>query len=145
MIEHVIPMTGNRPYPPRTSGFTKTFWDGIAEGRFQTTTCTDCQKTTFPPKPICPACMGANVEWKEISGRGTIYSYTIIHAAPSIFAHETPYAVGIVDTPERLRIGARLLIPQERLQVSMPVAVGRMEYEDGPFFGFVEAEGHGTK
>ena len=141
MIEHVIPMTGNRPYPPRISGFTQTFWDGLTEGRFLTTCCAACQKTTFPPKPICPACLGAKVEWREISGRGHIYSYTIVHAAPSIFTHEAPYAVGIVDTPEGLRMAARLLISPERLRVTMPVAVGRMAYEDGSFFGFIEAEG----
>ena len=144
MIKHVIPMQGERPYPPRTSRFTQVFWRGLAEGRFMTTRCADCGKTTFPPKPVCPACLGANVKWSELSGQGHIYSYTIIHAAPSIFARETPYAVGIIDTPEGVRIGARLLVSPERLRVTMPVEVGRMDYEDGPFFGFVEAKGHNT-
>ena len=47
------------------------------------------------------------------------------------------------DKAERLT-RARLLVSPERLRVTMPVEVGRMDYEDGPFFGFVEAKGHNT-
>ena len=141
MIEHLFPMNGDRPYPPRTTDFTQTFWDGLAERQFMTTSCMDCGKKTFPPKPICPACLGAKVEWVELAGEGRIYSFTIIHAAPSIFAHETPYAVGIVDTLEGLRVAARLLISPGRLRIAMPVSVARMDYDDGAYFGFVEMKG----
>jgi len=144
MIEHLVPMTGDRPYPPRTTDFTRTFWEGLADQRFLTTACTDCGKKTFPPKPICPACLSAKVEWVKLAGEGHIYSFTIIHAAPSIFAKETPYAVGIVDTVEGLRLGARLLISPDRLRISMPVSVARMDYDDGPYFGFVETKGDGA-
>ena len=43
-------------------------------------------RLTFPPKPFCPYDWGREVEWVELSGRGKLYSQTVIHAAPAAFA-----------------------------------------------------------
>ena len=79
-----------RAYPPRPTECTKIFWDALAEGLFQTTICDDCNRFTFPPKPICPHCWSKSVGWKKLSGDGTLYSRTVIHAAPAVFKNETP-------------------------------------------------------
>lgn len=98
-----------RPYPPRVSAFTKRFWDSLADGRLTTTLCRECGKLTFPPKPFCPHCWSAEVIWAELVGRGRLYSQTVVHAAPGLFAAEAPYRLGIVDLEEGLRIAVRMI------------------------------------
>ena len=68
------------------SAFTKPFWDALAAGRLLTTRGRTSGRLTFPPKPFCPYDWGREVEWVELSGRGKLYSQTVIHAAPAAFA-----------------------------------------------------------
>jgi uncharacterized OB-fold protein len=122
-----------RAYPPRVTEFTRRFWDGIAQGRMETTICDDCNKFSFPPKTFCPHCWSTRTHWAELSGYGRLYSQTVIHAAPAVFREEAPYRVGIVDLEEGLRIATRILsetIPG----LDVPVEVVTLLYTDGPLF-----------
>ena len=129
----IVKAQGRRSYPPRVSAFTRSFWDGLAEGRWQTTCCQDCGRQTFPPKPVCPHCWGTHIEWTPLSQRGTLYSWTRIHAAPTAFAGEVPYAVGIVDLDSGLRLACRLVDGTD-LKPGMAVEMTVLQYEDGPLF-----------
>jgi uncharacterized OB-fold protein len=133
----VIEMKGTRPWPPRVTEFTKTFWDALAAGRLMTTRGKASGKLTFPPKPFCPYDWNREVEWVELSGRGILYSQTVIHAAPAVFTHEAPIRNGIVDLDEGLRVAARI-IGEPRLDA--PVEAVVLRYEDGPLFGFRAAQ-----
>jgi len=93
-----------RAFPPRMTEFTERFWQGLSNGRFETTRCDDCERLTFPPKPFCPHCWSGRVAWLPLSGRGKLYSQTVVHAAPAAFQDEVPYRVGIVDLEEGVRI-----------------------------------------
>lgn len=130
-----LPVDGERAYPPRQSEFTRDFWAALREGRWTTSRCKACARQTFPPKPVCPHCWSTEVEWSELGTRGTLYSWTRIHAAPAVFAPQAPYAVGIVDLEDGIRLACRLV---ERDDV--PLAVGQavemlvLQYRDGPLF-----------
>jgi uncharacterized OB-fold protein len=133
----IVPVPRARSYPPRVSAFTQPFWEGLAQGRWQTTSCEDCGRLTFPPKPVCPHCWGERMVWKALPSRGTLYAWTRIHSAPKVFTDEAPYAVGIVDLDLQggLRIAARLLEdPRKPLACGMGVEVVVLGYEDGPLF-----------
>ena len=123
-----------RSYAPRTSEFTQRFWSALNEGRFETTRCADCQRITFPPKPFCPHCWSKNVTWVPLSGRGRLYSQSVIHAAPAAFRSEVPYRVGIVDLEEELRIATRILCDATP-ELDTPVEIVLLRYVDGPLFG----------
>ncbi|MET0885283.1 MAG: Zn-ribbon domain-containing OB-fold protein [Mycetocola sp.] len=97
------------PYPARISEFSRPFWAALAEGRFTTTRSRATGRLTFPPKPISPSDWTSDMEWVDLSGRGTIYSHTTIHAAPSAFVGELPYSVCIVDLDEGLRMATRFI------------------------------------
>jgi len=92
-----------RAFPPRMTEFTQRFWQGLSSGRFETTRCEDCGRLTFPPKPFCPHCWSKRISWMPLSGRGKLYSQTVVHAAPAVFQDEVPYRVGIVDLDEGVR------------------------------------------
>lgn len=130
-----VPVAGERSYPPRLSVFTQVFWDGLRQGRWQTTCCEDCGRHTFPPRPVCPHCWSPRVAWRPLGAKGTLYSWTRIHAAPTAFTKETPYAVGIVDLADGLRLACRLVETEiAPLAVGQPVEMIVLQYEDGPLF-----------
>ncbi len=139
----VVPLQEKLSYPPRQSEFTQTFWQGLRQGIWQTSGCDDCMKLTFPPKPVCPHCWSTKVSWRSLSSRGTLYSWTRIHAAPAAFASEAPYAVGIVDLDDGVRLACRLsdsegINPQVGQRVEMQVLL----YEDGALFAAKSIEQH---
>lgn len=130
-----LPVDAARAYPPRVSEFTRTFWSALGEGRWITSCCASCKRKTFPPKPVCPHCWSADVSWSGLGTQGTLYSWTRIHAAPAVFDSEAPYAVGIVDLTEGVRLACRLVeregVP---LRVGQPVEMLVLQYRDGPLF-----------
>jgi len=131
----VLTLDAALAYPPRISAFTKTFWDALGEGRWTTTCCSACGRQTFPPKPVCPHCWSAAVEWSALSAHGSLYSWTRIHAAPAVFAAESPYACGIVDLDSGIRLACRLVDgPDVVWQPDMRVEMVVLRYQDGPLF-----------
>jgi uncharacterized OB-fold protein len=130
-----LPVDADRAYPPRLSGFTRTFWSALGEGRWTTTRCKACARRTFPPKPVCPHCWSPEVEWSELGTQGILYSWTRIHAAPAVFGAEAPYAVGIVDLADGIRLACRLVERDgEPLRVGQSVEMLVLQYRDGPLF-----------
>ncbi|WP_075801127.1 Zn-ribbon domain-containing OB-fold protein [Roseomonas gilardii] len=133
MSIEVLPCAGRRAYPPRVTATTAPFWNGLAEGRFQSTYCEDCDRFTFPPKAICPHCWSRRIIWRELSGRGRLYASTVIHAAPAAFQGDAPYSIAIVDLEEGVRLATRLL-DKETIELDQPVKLVALCYEDGPLF-----------
>jgi uncharacterized protein len=130
----IIKMPGRRAYPPRRSEFTRRFWDELEQGHFVTTHCNDCGHLTFPPKPFCPDCWSKNVRWIDAPTKGSLYSYTTIHVAPEIFAHEAPYRVCIADLGGRLRLATRLVQTCAHVPLETPIEIVILRYEDGSLF-----------
>jgi uncharacterized OB-fold protein len=105
------------PAPP-VNPETKPFWDATAKGQLLIKVCTACKQPHFYPRTICPFCMSDKTEWKPASGRGTIYSYSVLKRA------EVPYTIAyvtleegptmmtnIVDCdPDTIRIGQKVTV-----------------------------------
>lgn len=130
--------TRNTPaaYPPRTSEATQPFWDGLRNEVLFTTRCDDCGDTTFPPKVVCPNCLSQRLSWYQLSGRGILYSYTRVWAAPAIFADEVPYTLCIVDLEEGLRVASRLVGDDSNPEIDGPVSAVFLHHEDVTLFCF---------
>lgn len=124
-------------YPPRVTEFTRPFWDGLADGVLRTTRCDGCGHMTFPPKPICPDCWGKDVSWVDLSGRGVLYSFTEVSAAPATFAAEVPYVLCLVDLDEGVRCVSRILADWEDLQPGRRVRMVVRETSPVRLFDFV--------
>jgi hypothetical protein len=130
-----ISVQRKRSYPARVSEFTAPFWKALAERRFISTRCTVCGHVTFPPKPICPNCWSFDVQWKELQTTGVLYSWTRVHAPPQAFADESPYALGIVDLTEGIRLACRLVADEQiNFEPGIPVEMVVLEYSDGSMF-----------
>jgi len=103
--------------------------DGFAAhlraGRLMGSTCNSCGHLSFPPRADCPACLHGEFAFTEMSGQGTVTTFTTIAAAPTGFENDVPFQLGVVDLVE----GGRLLAsfgdtfdPVE-ITIDMPVQV----------------------
>jgi len=61
------------------------FFAAAAAGQLLLKRCRDCGETHFYPRAHCPFCLSANTEWLAASGRGEIYSFTILRRVPVVF------------------------------------------------------------
>ncbi|NYI91406.1 hypothetical protein HNR02_004729 [Amycolatopsis endophytica] len=81
---------------------TQPFFDAAARGELRIQRCLDCGRPFFHPRPCCPFCASADLEWFTTSGRATLYSYTITHRPAPGF--EAPYAIAVVQLAEGPRM-----------------------------------------
>ncbi len=103
--------------------------DGFAahlrDGRLMGSTCTACGNLNFPPRADCPACLHGEFTFTELSGRGTLLTFTSIDAAPAGFENDVPFYLGVIDLEETGRLLAcfgETIDPQE-IAIDMPVQV----------------------
>lgn len=97
--------------------------------------CTDCGLSRGDPGPACPWCSSMQWDWREVSGKGTIYSYQIVnHAVLPGFKDWTPFPIVLVEleeqsgTPEEgdgLRITTNLLKDSMEPEDEANVAIGK--------------------
>jgi uncharacterized protein len=79
---------------PPVNPETKPFWDAAADGELLLKKCAACGEFHYYPRAICPFCFSDRTEWRAASGRGTIYSYSVMRRAP------VPYAIAYVALEE---------------------------------------------
>ena len=79
---------------PQPNPETQHFWDAAAQGKFLYKKCAACGEPHFYPRALCPFCFSDRTEWQEASGRGTIYTYSVMRRAP------VPYAIAYVTLAE---------------------------------------------
>ncbi|WP_369218334.1 bifunctional MaoC family dehydratase N-terminal/OB-fold nucleic acid binding domain-containing protein [Streptomyces flavofungini] len=101
------------------------FWEGVAAHRLLIQRCGDCGVRRFPWLPGCNACGSAEWDTVEASGEGTVYSYVVMHHPP-FPAFDPPYAVGLVELAEGVRIVSNVVgVPYDKVRIGMPV---RLEF-----------------
>ena len=74
----------------------KKFYDALKENKIYGIKCKDCGKWTFPPLTACRECGSRNIQWKQISGEGTVHYYSTSILPPKKFEKYSPYAYGDV-------------------------------------------------
>lgn len=77
--------------------------------------CESCSIVSIPPQYVCPQCYSEQLAETKVSGRGKIYSYTTIYAAPEKFAQEAPYHVILVQLDAGLKVTARLVSGEPKI------------------------------
>ncbi len=100
------------------------FYKFMQQSKLMAGKCTKCGKIHLPPRPLCDNCYSQEFEWLEISGKGTLLTYTIIHIAPPQFQALAPYTVGIVELENGLKLPGTISgATQEQLRVGMPLRI----------------------
>jgi uncharacterized OB-fold protein len=106
------------PIPDKISA---PFFDGAREGRLMLQHCTACNQWSFPVRERCPHCFAAKLEWRQASGRGSLYTFTIMHQVMNpAFASAVPYNVAQIDLVEGVRMTSNVVgIGNDALRIGM--------------------------
>jgi len=108
---------------PHPTALSKPHWEGCREGVLRVQRCRDCGTYVFIPQPCCTSCLGEDLEWVESSGRGTLYSYTVVHR-PQQPSFDAPYTVVIVELEEGWHMLSNLVdCEADEVEVGMPLEV----------------------
>ncbi|GAA2848656.1 hypothetical protein GCM10010472_01970 [Pseudonocardia halophobica] len=104
------------------------FYRGLLQRRLLINRCADCGRWQQPPFPICPSCWSDDVRPTEVSGEGTIHSFTILRAGPPLpgvdYASGHPVVVVELAEQQGVRVTATTAdVAHEELRVGMPVTL----------------------
>jgi uncharacterized OB-fold protein len=120
-----------RPMPVPTA-ISAGFWEAARRHELVIQRCTSCERYRHYPQPRCPHCGSDDWSWAPVSGRGTIYTYTVTHHSfHPAWADLRPYAVATVELPEGVRMVSDLP-PEDTADVAIgaPVEVFFEDLDD---------------
>ena len=101
------------------------YWESLRTQGFSLPQCQSCKAFHFYLRPACPVCASLDIKAVEASGRGSVYSFSIVYRAPSAaFEKDVPYVVALVATDEGPHLMTRLInVKLERVAIGMRVVV----------------------
>jgi uncharacterized OB-fold protein len=96
------------------------FIDHLENGKVAGTRCKDCGAVFFPPRADCCHCLSSNMEWFDISGTGTLVTYSKLKFAPIGFDGDLPYAIALLDYGD-CKVFGRFAgdVPDEDINIGM--------------------------
>nr|WP_172623985.1 bifunctional MaoC family dehydratase N-terminal/OB-fold nucleic acid binding domain-containing protein [Rhodanobacter glycinis] len=116
---------------PGISDDTRFFWDGAREGKLLIQRCKACGALRHPPGPCCPSCHSFEWDTLEASGRGTIYSFVVMHY-PEVPPFEHPNPIGLIELEEGTRLVAQLIgVKPGEIEIGARVQVEFNRFETG--------------
>jgi uncharacterized OB-fold protein len=101
------------------------FFEGARHHQLVVQRCRSCGTHRFPARDLCSRCLSREAEWAPVSGRGTVFSWAVMHQVyhPG-FAAEVPYAVVVIELEEGARLVSNLVdCPVAAIEIGMPVEV----------------------
>jgi uncharacterized protein len=122
------------------------FWAGAREGRLMIQRCQACGTYIHLPRPVCRSCRSFDLAPAQVSGRGTVYTFTETHRPfHPFFVDRVPYLLAAVeleeqaglrvlsnlvglddsDVPGEARIGMTVEVDFERLSDELVIPVFR--------------------
>ena len=127
-------MTGHpasAPPVPEPDELTAPYWDGARKGKLCVQRCLQCDTFQHFPAPVCSTCGSFDLNWELVSGKGIIYSYTVVwHPLMPQFADLVPYVCAWIELPEQpnLRVLANILESDgSNIEIGMAVEVDFVE------------------
>ena len=115
MAEHTKPV-------PALTDANQVFWSACAAGVLRLRHCTRCGKSLAPTRAVC-TCGNPELTWADVTGRGKVFSYTLVHRAPDpAFRADLPYVIAIVELDEGAKLMSNITgcAPGE-VRIGMPV------------------------
>jgi uncharacterized OB-fold protein len=114
----------NKPLP-RGEDYNGEFYQFCKQHELRFQCCSTCGTWRHMPRESCPACKSFEWTWERSSGKGRVFSWTVVHRAlhPG-FSEDLPYAVVIIELDEGVRIVSHVVgLAPDALQLDLPVAV----------------------
>jgi hypothetical protein len=119
--------TGPVPLPTPES---RPFWDSARRHALALQRCGGCAQWVFYPRALCPHCFGSDLEWRRVSGRGTLHTFTIVERGQKGFPLPPPYVLAVVELEEGPRLMTNLVgVAPDSAHVRIGMRV-ELVYED---------------
>lgn len=120
------------PLPQETEE-NRPFWESARRHALRLQKCTSCDTYRYPVAPYCPECLSEDAEWVPVSGKATVFGFTIIHQRyHPYFADKVPYNVAVVELEEGPKLVTNIVdIANENIRIGMPVTITYQEVVDG--------------
>ena len=105
-------MTG-KPQPDTGDAAIAPYWEAAARHELVMRCCDDCGLVFFPPRGFCPGCWSGGLSWRQVGGRGTVWTFTEVHVAfyDDTWADDVPYVVAVIELDEGPRLLANIVEP----------------------------------
>ena len=111
--------------PEPTVG-TEPYWEGAAKGKLLLKHCTSCNKVHHYPRALCPYCFSDKLDWREASGKGKVYTYSVMRRAPE------PYVIAYVTLDEGISMMTNIVdCDFDKVRIDQPVKVVFKPSENG--------------
>jgi uncharacterized OB-fold protein len=110
---------------PQISAEMAPFFEAARRHQLMVQRCRGCGTLRFPARDRCSACLARDADWVPVSGRGTVFSFAVMHQVYNPgFAAEVPYAVVLVQLEEGPRLISNVVGgPPGDIRIGMPVEV----------------------
>ena len=110
---------------PRATEDSAPYWEAARKSELRMQKCLDCSHVRFPPALLCAECLSEKAEWVKLSGRGTVFSWIVVHQSQHpAFNADTPYNVAIIQLEEGPRLHTNLVdCANDQIHIGMPVEV----------------------
>jgi len=119
------------PDRPTTDGDSEAWWAAIRDHTLMVNSCRSCGRKSLYVRPFCPHCWSEEVELTPASGRGRLYTWSVVHQNAAPFDARTPYVVAMVDLEEGPRVMTVVQnCPVEDLQADMDLIITFRDDED---------------
>ena len=105
---------------------TRPFWAAARRHELSLPRCRGCGTLVYFPRAVCPRCLGSDLAWEVLSGRGTLHTFTVVHRGLKDFPLGTPYVIAMVELAEGPRLMTNLVGVEPdpaRLRIGMPLEV----------------------
>ena len=110
---------------PAMEGLAGEFYACCKRGELRFQRCSDCRAWRHVPREMCPECGSWSWEWARSSGRGRVFSWTVVaRALHPAFQDACPYAPAVIEMEEGVRILSEVVdCAPDELEIDMPVEV----------------------
>jgi uncharacterized OB-fold protein len=115
--------------------WTLPFWEAARDHRLVAPQCVACGAFRLPPAPFCWRCRTQDVSWVELSGRGTVYTYTVTRQALiPLLQDAVPYVAAVIELEGApgVRLASNIVdVDPDSVHVGMTVALAWDDLDNG--------------
>lgn len=120
-----------QPPTPVPTPLTEPYWEACRRGVLALQRCAGCERLVHFPQPACPYCGATNLPYTELSGQGTVHTFSVVHRT-FLPGFHTPYVIAWIDLTEGARAFGNILGPPDEVRVGAAVEVF---FQELPGFG----------
>ena len=125
-------MTEYKKPLPEITAESRPFWEGCRSHRLLIQRCRGCGNVQHYPRAVCATCWSEELTWQKSPGRGSVYTFTVVHRTEARgFREEVPYVIAYVELEEGVQLLTNLVgSDPARLSIGMPVEVTFEDVDD---------------